>query len=151
MKIIGFSITGISAERKSELKGQVNINSNLNMDKITEEKMPFLEQPGVKFEYTYSIDYLPNIASIKIKGTVLAVIEEKKVDDVIKNWNKKDFDSNIKLALYNFILGKCNLKSIILEDDLTLPSHIPFPQLSVKSEEKTEKSDKKSKPANYTG
>jgi hypothetical protein len=149
MKIIGFSITSILAERKEELKGQVNINSNLNVDKITEEKLPFMPQAGIKFEYVYSIDYLPNIASVKIKGTVLALIEEKTTDDVIKNWNKKDFDSTLKLNLYNFILSKCNLKAINLEDDLTLPSHIPFPQLSTKTDEV--KSDKKSKPANYTG
>lgn len=154
MKIIGFSITGISAEKKADIKGNVNINSNLNVDKISEEKIPFLDKPGIKFEYTYSVDYTPNLASIKIKGIVLTVIDEKTSEDVIKNWNKKDFDQNLKLTLYNFILSKCHLKSIILEDDLTLPSHIPFPQLSTKPEEKSEKTEKKvekSRPANYTG
>ena len=151
MKIIGFSITGISSERKSEIKNQININSNLNIDKISEEKMNFLDKPAFKFEYTYGIEYTPAIANIKIKGTVLAIIDEKTSEDVIKNWNKPDFDQNLKLTLYNFILGKCNLKAIILEDDLGLPSHIPFPQLSPKPEEKMEKSNKKSKPANYTG
>ncbi len=145
MRIIGFNISKIQAERKNPMKDKLEIKSGLNVDNITKEEIDISKSPAVKFDFTYSIDYAPNIAEIKIKGFVIAVDEKDESKDLLKEWKKKKFNSPLKIPLFNFIMDKCTIKSLELEEQLGLPFHIPLPKLTPVQSENPETR------ANYTG
>lgn len=150
MKIIGFSIKKISAERKSDVKGKLEIKSGLNIDDITKDEIPISDKPAIKFDFTFSVDYTPDVAKIEIKGTIVALDEKDESKDILKNWKKKKFDHPVKLPLFNFIMDKCNLKSIQLEEEIGLPFHIPFPKLAP-SPKQNPQNPENNNPANYAG
>jgi len=153
MKIIGFNINKILIERKNPIKGRLEIKSNLDIKDIQEEKVPiFDKQLSLKFDFSFTVDYNPNIAKIEVNGSVITLEEKLEFEEILKDWKKKKFPSKLKIPLFNFILNKCNIKVIPLEEEMGLPLHIPFPKLRPEPE-RTNKSTKStiSGPANYTG
>ena len=130
MKIIGFAIKKISIERKNPIKDKYELKSNINIDGIEKEEVSFAQKDSLRFDFTFSVEYNPDIAKVEIKGSVIAMDEKDESKEILKEWKKKKFESPIKVAMFNFILDKCNIKAIQLEDELGLPLHIPFPKLS---------------------
>jgi len=147
MKIIGFSVTKISIERKNEPKGQLELKSGLNIDDIVQEKINISEKSSLKFSFTFTIDYQPNVAQLEIKGILITLDDKDESKDILKEWKKKKFEHPVKLSLFNFIMEKCNLKALQLEEEVGLPFHIPFPKLAP-AQNKDSKNDN---PANYAG
>ena len=141
MQIIGFSIHKLSAERKSQVKGKINIKNNLNIEDINTEIVPLSKEPALKFDFIYDVVYEPDVAKLELKGSVLGLDEKGDSKEILKSWKDKKFESPIKLSLFNFIMGKCSLKALELEDQLGLPLHIPFPKIK----------SRPAGPANYTG
>lgn len=145
MKILGFNIKKISIERKNPIKGKLEIKTGLNIEDIEKEEVNFSKDPALKFDFVYKVDYNPDLANLEIKGSVIVLDDSNESKEILKEWKKKKFTNNIKLPLFNFIMDKCSLKAIHLEDELGLPLHIPFPKLSPSSQGEQKKS------ANYTG
>jgi len=40
----------------------------------------------------------------------------------------------MRVPLFNFIMNKCNIKALYLEDEMGLPLHIPLPKISTEQE-----------------
>ena len=131
MKIVGFALKKVSSERINPIKGKLEMKSNINIDNIEKEEVSFSDKDSLKFDFTFSIDYNPDLAKIEIKGSVVTIDEKDESKEILKDWKKKKFDNpGIKLGIFNFILNKCNLKALLLEEELGLPLHIPFPKLA---------------------
>jgi len=145
MKIIGFTINKIQAERKNPVKDKLEIKSGLNIEDITKETVDISKNSAIKFDFTYSVDYTPDVAEIKIKGSVIAIDEKDESKDLLKEWKKKKFNSPLKIPLFNFIMDKCTIKSLELEEQLGIPFHIPLPRLTAAETQNPETR------ANYTG
>ena len=64
----------------------------------------------------------------------------------IRQWNSKKLPEDFRIALFNVILKKSNVKALELEDELNIPLHIPLPSLkkSIKDEDKSENSEQSS-------
>lgn len=146
MRIIGFTINKIHAERKAIMKEKLEIKSSLNIESISKEELDISKDPAVKFDFIFSIDYEPTIAEIKIKGSVVAIDEKDDYKEILKEWKKKKFNSPLKIPLFNFIMDKCAIKSLELEEQLNLPFHIPLPKLTNVQPQNPETSS-----AKYTG
>ena len=129
MKILGSSITKVSAERRNAIKGKLNVKSNIDIEDITTEDVAFSKNDGIRFNFKFSIDYDPDIANVEIKGSVLVLDDENESKALIKDWKKKKFDHPIKVPLFNYIMDKANLRALQLEEELALPLHIQFPKL----------------------
>lgn len=129
MKILGSSINKVSAEKKGNVKGGIKIKSNIDIEDISQEKLNFSDNPGLKISYNFTIEYTPDIASVEIKGTVITMDDQGESKQILKDWKKKKFNHPIKVPLFNFIMDKCNLRSLNLEEELGLPLHISFPKL----------------------
>jgi len=84
MKIIGFTINKIQAERKNPVKDKLEIKSGLNIEDITKETVDISKNSAIKFDFTYSVDYTPDVAEIKIKGSVIAIDEKGESKDLLK-------------------------------------------------------------------
>jgi len=153
MKVIGFSIKKILAEVKESQKSNLEITSNLNLEDVKETKIEPTKQKSIIINFNFYVDYKPNIAKIEFKGHLILLDDENKTEEIMKIWKEKKLPEEIKLPILNYILEKCNLKSLELEEELGLPLHIPLPKLgSRKTQDNSEKIDSKSKkPVNYTG
>lgn len=142
MRIIGLNFKKISAERKKDIKGKLEIKSNLQITKIEKENID-IAGDVLRFSYIYEIKYEPDFAEVIFKGNLLLVPNKPgEIKKIIKEWKKQKLDEEIKILVFNFIMSKCNLKALQLEEEFTLPPHIPLPKIS--KQQNTQQ-------ANYTG
>ncbi len=131
VKIVGFNISRMSAEREKEIKGRIEIKSNLNITDIKKEDIEISkENEVIAFEFDFSINYEPKIAEIAFKGNVLALVQPNEAKDIFKDWKKKKIGDSLRLLILNTIILKCNIKAFQMEEDLGLPFHVPMPKLS---------------------
>jgi len=130
MKVIGFGLKKIQAEKNNFSKEKLNINTNIQIKNITEEKIEFLKDLiPLKFSFEFTIMYEPSIANIKIEGYVIVSVTKQQAKDIIKKWDKKNLDEELKIDIFNFIISKTSLKALQIEEDLDLPYHLPFPRI----------------------
>ena len=149
MRIIGFNIKKITAEKKENPKGKLEIKQGLNIDNISEEELSLGDnKKSLKFDFTFKVDYSP-VGLIELTGSVLMMDEKDEGKEILKDWKKKKFDHAIKMSLFNFIMDKCNLKALSLEEEIGLPFHIPFPKLAPAQNKSSD--SKNNNPANYAG
>jgi len=144
MKIVASNIKSIKAERKNQNNNKLKIESGIDIHNIEKTDTSLSNKQGTKFDFKMTIDYTPKIASIVIEGSILALDEKDESKEILKQWKKKKIDQRLKMFLFNFILDRYTLKTLTLEEDLGLPTHVPFPKLSFKNNENQN-------PANYTG
>jgi hypothetical protein len=134
MKIIGFNLTKISVERKDKLEGELEIKQNINVDDIIKEKIEIAKEEAVKIKFTFSINYEPNLATVEFKGHVLTMPEKEETKKILKEWKNKKIPDEVRVGLFNFIMSKCNIKALSLEDEMNLPTHVQMPKISPKKE-----------------
>jgi len=137
MRIIGFNLSKIAVERQEKLEGKLEIKQNINVDNIKTQKVDISKDEVLKIEFTFSVDYNPKFAKLEFKGHVLAMPEKDEAKQIIKEWKDKKIPEGIKIGLFNFIMSKCNIKALALEDEMGLPTHVPMPRISP-NQEKTE-------------
>lgn len=132
MEIIGFQFNKINIEKFKNFHGELKINSNLQINSIKKESLElFGNKPALKFIFTTTIIYDPDkFAEIIFSGEITALFEGKQSDEILKKWKKKKIDEQLRVRLFNFILSRCNLKALQLEQDLNLPPHLPLPRIS---------------------
>lgn len=147
MKIIGFTINKISAEKKKASSGKLEIKNNLAIENISEDKADVFDKPLLKFDFSYGINYEPGFAEIKITGTILSLDDSNESKAILKEWKDKKFTSDSKITVLNYIINECLLKALNLEKELGLPLHMPFPKLKKEGKVTTSSNN----PANYTG
>ena len=133
MSIVGFSFTKITAERKSSVRGKVNINNNIGIKDVKERELSFSkDQSGLEFQFEFTADYEPQLGSIKLNGEVLYMESSKKVSEVMDRWKKeKKLVQELMTKILNSVLMKCNVQALILSQDLNLPPPIPLPKINV--------------------
>ena len=133
MKLLGFNLTKIQAERFPSDGKDLKIETNIDVSDISGVKSDMIKKEeliGVKFEYI--IKYSPEFAIISFRGNVLLSGDSKEVSEILKSWKDKQIPPNFKEIIFNIILKKSNLKALQLEEELNIPSHIPMPSLNFK-------------------
>jgi len=132
MGVIGFNFTKVSAERNPAVSGQVNISNNLAIKDVQKEEMSIAGdgQLGLRVAFEFSSKYKPDMGNIVINANVLALESKEEGDKILKEWekNKKLPDSFMRQTL-SFMLRRCNIKALVLAEDLNLPSPVPLPKL----------------------
>lgn len=158
MKIIGLTLKKILVEQKEAIKGKLEIKAGLSISDIQKEELSLSDKSTLKIDFTYSVDYSPNVALVEIKGSIITIDEKDESKSILADWKDKKIVDSVRIPLFNFIMSKCNIKALQLEDELGLPLHIPMPKLGIKpSDEQDSKSkskdkkDKEKNPANYAG
>ena len=152
MNIIAFGFNKISAEKKKQTFKDLEVATNIAIEDIKEDNVENLSSnKALRFEFTFSINYSPDIAIIEVKGFVIGLTEKEEYAAILKNWKTKEVNPGFRIPLTNFIMNKCNIKAIDLEEQLNIPLHIPFPQITAELAKKDKDAPKEKKPANYTG
>jgi len=130
MRIIGFNLTKISIQRKEKQEQKVQINQNIDIKDIKEEDIPISKDKAIKITFNLTIDYSDNFAKIEFEGSVLILPNKEELKKFMDAWKSKKIPDNTRIPLFNFIMGKCNIKALALEDEMNLPLHIPMPRIS---------------------
>jgi hypothetical protein len=154
MKIISFILNKVLIERKNPIKGKLEIKSGLHIADITKESNPLSDKDSLRFDFIFTVGYTPDIAQIEIKGSLITLDEKDESKEILKDWKDKKIQESIRLPIINFIMEKCTIKAIELEEEMGLPIHLPMPKLSLKPTEEKEGKSKKEKEknlANYAG
>ncbi len=134
MQIIGFNLIKISVERKEKPEQKLEIKQNINIDSISKDKINISKDEVLKIEFTFNVDYNPDFAKLELKGYVIILPEKEELKKIIKEWKNKKLQEEFRIPLFNFIMSKCNIKALNLEDEMGLPLHIPMPRLGSKRE-----------------
>jgi len=134
MAIVGFTFTKMFAQRNKVPKGSIKINHSLNVNDVKEQEV--VVEKGKKivdFVFEFKVDYSPNVAEMSIVGKVHYMDEEKKVKDVLREWEKnKHVDPKIMTPVINMAFHKSLLKALALSEDINVPPVLPLPQVSPK-------------------
>ncbi len=132
MKIAGFNFTKINAEKKNNSFENLKIDTNMDISEVKEVSTDFFKakEELVSFEFTFSLDYSPDVAKIELKGVIILALDSKLVKDILKQWKDKQLPPDFRLELLNIILRKSTLKCFQLEEELNLPLHIRLPRLT---------------------
>jgi len=128
LKLLAARFTKVSATRKEDYEGKLSMKTNI---KITSIKETEDSNDAVKVSYTFEVDY-KEVGSIEIIGYIFVGAEKKTVKELVKSWEKKEFNSPEHAAITNIILQKSSIKAFELEEELGLPIHIKLPIVSFK-------------------
>lgn len=146
MRVMGFNFDKISIERLKDTVQDLKFVTNINVLDIDEIKTDMLriKEMMIQVKFSFTVKYEPGFANVEIKGTVLLSMDEKDGKEVIKDWKKKIVPEGFKMAVFNIVLRKANLKAMTLEDDMNLPLHVHLPAL-VPPKDSEKDQDKKAK------
>ncbi|MEK6859488.1 MAG: hypothetical protein AABX54_01605 [Nanoarchaeota archaeon] len=129
MKIIGFNLSKILCEKQEKAQGKIQINQNINIKDIKKEKIPISDNEILVVNFLFTIDYTENFGKIEFEGNVLLLPEKEETKSFLKSWKDKKIPDEFRTPLFNFIMAKCNIKALNLEEELSLPHHIPMPRI----------------------
>lgn len=149
MPILGFNITKIDAQKKKEVDNNIEISSDLKISKVVEEKV-FLDkaQTALRFDFDFIVNYNPDYGNVNLSGFIMYMEGEENAKRILENWKKtKALEPALIEKLFNSILMRCNIKTLLITQELNLPPHIRLPM--VVSEKESDKL--KAKKDNYIG
>lgn len=145
MSIIGFSFTKIMVEKHGSPDGKINISNNIGITDVSNAEVNFGgdANAGVKFGFSFSSVYEPNVGKIQLEGEVIAMEKKAMVDEVIAAWKgKKPLPQSMMSGILNTVLNKCNIEALILSKDINLPSPVPLPKVNVQTRKESKKEEK---------
>lgn len=133
MKIIGFNFTKIHGNRSLDFKPSASINTNIEIIEVEKAQIEVIKDiESLKLSFKFSLIYKEDEkkdsrqAEISFEGAVLMAVDNSESKEILKSWKKKEVPQLIRPNLFNYILQKCSVKALSLEEDLNLPF---FPQL----------------------
>ena len=144
MRALGFNYSKISVEKvpnpAPNSQEGLKINTNIEVTEISQVKADVIKTKdeflGVRF--VYSINYDPDYAKIEFSGDILIELDPKLLKDVLKEWKDKKMPEEFRVFVFNVIMRKSNVKALEIEDEMSLPFHIPMPFVTKESVSKKE-------------
>jgi len=133
MPIVGFNFDKFHVERKKQLEAPIKIDTGMKIVDVKKEELDLSgdkKQTILKFDYEFSVKYDPKQAEILIEGHLVLLESKEKLDAILKEWVKsKKFDKEITQLVMNNVLLRCNIKALLLGQELGLPPHIRMPMV----------------------
>ncbi|MEM1535739.1 MAG: hypothetical protein QXQ82_00935, partial [Candidatus Pacearchaeota archaeon] len=129
MVIAGFSFKKILAEKLEPARGKIKINVKIDIEDILKEEIELLNKEAIKISFSFSVEYEPKVASLLLEGELIFVDEPKKIKSILEGWKNKKLDEKIRTSILNFIITRCNVKALQIEEELNLPFHLPMPRI----------------------
>jgi hypothetical protein len=136
MAIIGFNFTKINAERKKAVDGQIKVQNSVKIDDVRESTLNVgdKKQKTLIFEFSYISTYQPEIGIIELKGALVFMTDQKKIEEIAKNWksNKgKKLPEDIMAPVINTVLNKCSITALQMSKEINLPPQIDLPKIKI--------------------
>jgi hypothetical protein len=136
MKLIGFNLTKMNLEKKSDNFKGMKINSGIDILEIKEVNSPIFNSQDkiLLIRFNQYVNYDQDIANLSFYGNLIISTGQGQVKEILNKWEDKKLPEDFKLIIFNLIFKKITLKALQMEEELNLPPHIPFP--SFKQSEK---------------
>ena len=132
MSIVGFGFTRMEVTKKEGASGKVNISNNVTVKSVTEKDLSLgkSKENGLVFTFAFMSKYDPDIGSIILEGELIALEDNKKAKEILAEWKKnKKIPKEAMADVLNTVLAKCNIKALILSQEVNLPPPIPLPRI----------------------
>lgn len=131
MTIVKINLHKVNAERNINSKGgQVKINNNVSIKDVDEMDFTAGGKKGLKFTFAFNCEYTPDLGKMEVEGQVFYVEEEKKINEIKKQWDKeRKITYDVMAQIVNAALHKGNIQAIKISDDVSLPSPLPLPKV----------------------
>lgn len=151
MRIIGFNFTKVLAERPEEYSKGSEISTNVEFKDIKKEETDFAKDSNeaIKVLFDFKVDYLKKEnkkatnAQVVLSGFLVLLTSKDEAKTLLKDWESRQVSPSFQVPIFNFLLGRCSIRALQLEEELNLPLHIPMPKL--KAESASAKADKAKK------
>ena len=111
MHVIGFNFEKINAERYGNLKGKLELNSNINISDIAEEEIESISKKPLKFSFNVDIIYNPDFAKISFKGFIIALFDDKLKKEILSTWKDKKVLESVREEVMNIIFIKALVRA----------------------------------------
>tara|TARA_Y100000310_G_C20652706_1_gene800319 strand:+ start:687 stop:1103 length:417 start_codon:yes stop_codon:yes gene_type:complete len=138
MRIIGFNLTKILAERQEIEKQGIKVNQDINIKGIKEEEIPVGKDKALRINFALTIIYTEDFGKLEFEGSVLTLPNEQEAKSLKDAWKNNKIPEDMKFGIFNFIMNKCNIKALYLEDEMGMPFHVPMPRISKDTPKKKE-------------
>lgn len=130
---VGISLSQITGEKFMDLeKGMVNIQvtTNINIQKMVQS------EGMLDFNFIFSVNYNPAIASLHIKGSAKVSGDEKELGEIRKGFEEK---KNLPPMILQTISNIGFLEGIVMSRSLNIPPPIPLPSVMAQQQAKESK------------
>lgn len=128
MSMISFNFTNITAERKVARVGKYSVKNSTNITDVKE--VPLGKQKALLFTFKSTIEYEPGVGSIVLGGDVLFLSTDEDAKRIVDDFKKtKKVDNKYAEAVYNTVLSRATVQSLIVARDLNLPAPIQMPRV----------------------
>jgi hypothetical protein len=136
MKIIGFGLKRLFGEKKDFNNKKINLSQNINITNVQKERLEITGEDAITITFVFSVNYSEDAGKIEIEGNILIIPDKEDLKEFSKTLKEKSIPDKYKPHIFNFIMAKCNIKALSIEDELNLPPHIPMPRLAPEGERK---------------
>ncbi len=133
MPVIGLSFNAIEAKRSKEVvKAEIKVNSTPTVTGIKEMNVPTLGgKKALNFEFEFLTKYDPEVAEIKMGGSVIYLSDKNA--SILKQWKKeKKIPEDVSIEILNHLFRRCLIRVANIADDLQLPPPLPMPRVTPK-------------------
>jgi hypothetical protein len=129
MPIVGFNFDKIGAKKDNKITGKVQIKNNINVTSVEQEKLSITSSEDIlKFNFEFKTTYEPKVGGLQINGHILYMDEPKKIEEIMNSWKKnKSLPKALSPLILNTVLARCNIKALMMSQDVNLPPHIKLP------------------------
>ncbi|MFZ5955109.1 MAG: hypothetical protein ACOYT4_01685 [Nanoarchaeota archaeon] len=135
IKLVGFTITKINAEKNPGFNGDIKIKPDIKVISIEKYKLELIKTDGLKINFLFSVDY-GQLGKLIIEGYLILLPEAKELKEILNKWKDEKIEDNVQVLILNLILQRCSLKALQIEEDMTLPLHIQMPRFQSSNENK---------------
>ena len=126
--IKSFDIKSVEAKRFINEYSLPNMRiSNKSMITNIVEK-----EESIGIDFVFIVEYNPNLASIKIEGSLIYSGEDS--DDIFASWKDKKNDKRIQ-KIQMSIVQRCLIESVILAKEINVVPPIPLPNMQEKKKD----------------
>ncbi len=135
MPVLSIEFNKILVERYKQLEPPIKIESNLKITDIKKDSFTLAQkkEPVLLLNFEFSLDYAVKQALLLITGIIVYHSSPKEIEKLFNEWQKnKKFDPDIMQEILNTILIRCNIKALLLSQELGLPPHIHLPLIQKK-------------------
>ena len=108
--IVGFDFSKILVQREATPKKGIRVGNNLAILSVDRKDFSSLGagKRGIAVGFSYQVSYEPKVGSLTLEGTVLYMGDEKKVDDILSQWDRsKQLPDEVYLAVVILMLPRC--------------------------------------------
>ncbi|MBS3117503.1 hypothetical protein J4430_01325 [Candidatus Woesearchaeota archaeon] len=133
MPIVGFQFDKVSAEKKSKVKSKLEVKNSINIKGIEFESVALTRSKDslLRFNFSFHTEFSQGLGDVVLEGHLLYYDEEKKLKDLKRSWdNKEAMDPKLMARILNHILIRCNIKTLVLCEEVNLPPHLQIPTIS---------------------